>query len=57
MAIENIGKNPFCGKKLSGKLKGLYSFRVWPYRIIYQIYREIVTVVIVDIGHRQRIYG
>ena len=51
-----IADNPFVGKKLEGELTGLYSYRVWPYRIIYKIYKNILVVVIIHIGHRQGVY-
>jgi mRNA interferase RelE/StbE len=40
------------------KLKGNNAFRirVGNYRIIYEIYDEIITVVVVDIGNRKEIY-
>ncbi|MBI4225774.1 type II toxin-antitoxin system RelE/ParE family toxin, partial [Candidatus Roizmanbacteria bacterium] len=31
--------NPYLGKKLEGKLNDFYVYRVWPYRIIYKIYK------------------
>lgn len=51
-----IAVNPFVGKKLDGQLTGLYSFRVWPYRIIYKIEKNILLIVIISIGHRQGVY-
>jgi len=51
-----IAANPFIGKKLDGELLGLYSYRVWPYRIIYKIYKKILVVIIIHIGHRQGVY-
>lgn len=55
-AIDGLAKNPYRGKKLQGELQGLFSLRVWPYRVIYLIEKQKVTVVILDIGHRQNIY-
>lgn len=54
--IPLLSSNPFLGKKLSGKLKGFYSWRVWPYRIVYTIVRKELIVIIVDIDHRKNIY-
>ena len=50
-----IANNPFSGKKLSGKLEGVYSYRVWSYRIIYKIYKNLLLVII-RIGPRQGVY-
>ncbi|MEA2088407.1 MAG: type II toxin-antitoxin system RelE/ParE family toxin [Patescibacteria group bacterium] len=55
-ALDAIIQDPFSGKKLSGKKKGLYSFRVWPYRIIYIIKKMELIVFIIDIDHRQGVY-
>lgn len=56
VALPIIASDPFIGKKLSGKLNGLYSYQVWPYRIIYKIYKNILLVIIIHIGHRQSAY-
>ena len=55
-AIDGLKHEPFQGKKLQGELHGLYSLRVWPYRIIYQVKVHEVTIFILTIGHRQGIY-
>lgn len=51
-----LQNNPFVGKKLEGELKEYYGYRVWPYRIIYKIFKKILLIFIVRIGHRQGIY-
>lgn len=55
-ALLSLTKNPYLGKKLSGEYKDFWSYRVWPYRIIYQILSREITVLIVKIGHRQGVY-
>ena len=42
-------------KKLKNS-DGLYRVRVSDYRIIYRIEQEILTVLIVKIGHRREVY-
>jgi len=54
--LAHIQSNPLLGKKLSGKFSKLYSYRVWPYRIIYQPIKKILLVFVIRIGHRQGIY-
>lgn len=54
--IPLLAENPYIGKKLSGKLEGLFSYKVWPYRIIYRVYKKLVLVVIIRIGYRQVVY-
>lgn len=55
-AILDLAQDPLQGKKLEGKLKGQYSIRVWPYRIVYQIYKKELIISIIDVGHRQGVY-
>ena len=55
-AIDALALDPLQGKKLEGELKGQYSIRVWPYRIIYQIYKKELIIVIIEVGHRQGVY-
>ncbi len=51
-----IAKDPFLGKKLEGELKGYYSVRAWPYRIVYEIRKKELVIVVIKIGHRQGVY-
>jgi mRNA interferase RelE/StbE len=55
-AILNLSKNPRpAGYK---KLKGREGFRirVADYRIIYEIFDDILSVDVIDLGHRKDIY-
>ena len=52
-ALESI---PFVGKRLAGKLQGLYTLRAWPYRIIYRILKEQKIILVETIEHRQGVY-
>lgn len=55
-SIESLGENPRqpgC-KKLSGQEK--YRFRQGRYRIIYSIQDEELTIWIVTVGHRKKVY-
>jgi addiction module RelE/StbE family toxin len=55
-ALFQLQQDPFLGKSLLGKLHGFYSLRVWPYRIIYTIYKRDLVVFVVAIAHRQNAY-
>ena len=55
-AIDELRTNPFIGNKLDGDLDGFYAIRVWPYRIVYSIEKEIITVNILSVGHRKDVY-
>ncbi|PIU79263.1 MAG: type II toxin-antitoxin system RelE/ParE family toxin, partial [Candidatus Moranbacteria bacterium CG06_land_8_20_14_3_00_43_56] len=54
-AFSILAQNPFVGKKMKGEYEGSYSYRVWPYRIIYDIYKKELLVLVVRVGHRQRV--
>ena len=55
-ALISLEENPrpFGYIKLSGS--DAYRIRVGNYRIIYDIFDEILTVEVVNIGHRKEIY-
>ena len=53
-ALYGLGTNPYVGKKLIGKYTAYFSFRVWPYRIIYRIYQQELLILVIRIGHRPR---
>lgn len=56
IALEGLKSEPFAGKPLKFEFKGQYSLRVGFYRIIYQVEKRQVMVVVLDIGHRRDIY-
>lgn len=55
-AIENLAENP--RPKGYKKLKGRtgYRIRVGNYRIIYEIFDDILLIDVIDLGHRKDIY-
>ena len=53
-SLKSILTNPLEGKPLKEELKGLVSFRVSRFRIIYRIKKS--TIEIVALGPRNRIY-
>lgn len=55
-AIDRIAENPQIGNALCGNLKGLFKHRVGPYRIIYEIHRSRLLIIVIDIGHRREVY-
>lgn len=55
-ALLIIADNPFVGKRLDADYQGLWSYRVWPYRILYAIHQHAVTVLILRVGHRKDVY-
>lgn len=56
VVLRAICNDPFSGKKLEGDLKDYYSVRVPPYRIVYEIYKKELIIIVIRIGHRQGVY-
>ena len=57
--MEEISElaDPFSrGSGLKGNLVGLWRYRVGDYRVICDIQARVVTVFVVEIGHRSEIY-
>ncbi|MDR0854492.1 MAG: type II toxin-antitoxin system RelE/ParE family toxin [Clostridiales Family XIII bacterium] len=44
------------GKALTGNLKGFWRYRVGSYRILAEISDDVVTIFIIDIDHRSKVY-
>jgi len=55
-ALAVLAHEPHRGKKLRGDHKEERSYRVWPYRILYQIRKRELVILVIRIGHRQGIY-
>ena len=56
-AFQIIARDPMEeGKPLHGELKGLWSYRFGGYRILYEVRRGKLRVVVVDLGPRREIY-
>ena len=55
--IDNdLASNPGKDKELTGTFKGLYSYCVGNYRVIYAILHKIETILILQVGHRKEVY-
>ena len=55
-SLQGIKKDPFNGKALEGELKGIRSWRVGEYRILYRILKQELLVLVINIGNRQGVY-
>ena len=55
--IDALANNPFPPelKKLESEEK-FYRIRVGDYRVIYQVQKKILLVLVVNIGHRKEVY-
>lgn len=54
--LESLGRDPFQGKALKGQLRGMLSYRVGSYRILYRVERSELVVLVLDIGDRREVY-
>jgi mRNA interferase RelE/StbE len=55
-ALKTIAEDPYAGKSLKDDLKGLRSYRVKRYRIIYRVLPAKKQLKIIAIGPRKNIY-
>ncbi len=53
---EEIARNPLLGKPLHGALKDLRSQRIGNLRIIYQIIKSKLVVMVINLEHRKQVY-
>lgn len=54
--LTKLEENPLAGKKLEGEFKKIYSLRIWPYRILYEINTKVSRIEVHKILHRQSAY-
>jgi mRNA interferase RelE/StbE len=56
--IENkLTKDPkYLGKQLSGLFKGLRSFRIGEYRVIFRMSEDEILILVLRISHRKDVY-
>lgn len=56
-SVETLLKNPYPDGcvKLSGSQRS-FRIQVGPYRILYDIYEQIMIIEVVKVGHRKDIY-
>ena len=55
--LASIVLNPYMGKKLKGEYDGSYSVKVWPYRVIYDVCKHQLLVVVIKVKHRGGVYN
>lgn len=55
-ACSFLAEDPYIGKKLGGNFSGIYSLRVWPYRVLYRIFKDVIEVYIEEVYHRKDAY-
>jgi mRNA interferase RelE/StbE len=53
---KELCNDPFKGKALKGKYQGLFRFRIGVYRVIYEIKKSELVVILLRISHRKDAY-
>lgn len=56
LALRDLTTLPFSGKKLHGVHSDKYSIRVWPYRVVYKVYKKILVILVLGVTHRKDAY-
>lgn len=55
-AIDRLPENPFQGRKLKGDRESLRRIRVGSYRIIYEVRKRELLILVIKVSHRQHAY-
>lgn len=55
-AIEQLKAFPFAGSTLKGEFFGLRRIRIGDYRVIYEINKQELIILIVRVSHRREVY-
>lgn len=58
-AVQFLSENPFSELLKIKKLKGaetLFRIRIGSYRVVYNVQRSVLTVIVIKIGHRKEVY-
>jgi mRNA interferase RelE/StbE len=53
---REIARDPHAGKALSGRYKGLFSWRFSDYRIVYEILGKRLVILVLRVSHRKDVY-
>ncbi|MBI1910184.1 MAG: type II toxin-antitoxin system RelE/ParE family toxin [Deltaproteobacteria bacterium] len=53
---EEIAKDPFRGRPLKGRYKGLWKYRIRDWRIIYNIEKTTLIILVLRVRHRKDVY-
>ena len=54
--IDRLAENPYVGESLKGQLHGLRRIRIGAYRVIYEIRKSLLEVLVVRVAHRRSAY-
>lgn len=57
LAMQSLADNPYpvgC-RKMSGE-ENTFRIRVQNYRIVYEVHKKTITIIVLKIGHRKDVY-
>ena len=54
--IDRLSENPYLGNALKGELRGLRRLRVGDYRVLYEVRRGELVILVVRVAHRREAY-
>ena len=55
-AIDLLAENPFSGKALKGRLRGLRSLRARHFRVLYEVHKNALIVLVISVAHQSGVY-
>ncbi|MDE2803231.1 MAG: type II toxin-antitoxin system RelE/ParE family toxin [Chloroflexota bacterium] len=55
-AIDALGENPYAGQPLAGQFSGTRRIRVGTYRVLYEIHRDELWVLVIRVASRGSAY-
>ena len=55
-AIEKLRTNPNAGSALKGEFSGLRRIRIGDYRIVYEVQKKKLLILVVRVAHRREAY-
>ena len=56
LAIDTLGKDPHQGAQLKGSATGLRRMRVGSYRILFEVRKSELLILVLRVGHRRDVY-
>nr|MDK8532746.1 type II toxin-antitoxin system RelE/ParE family toxin [Gleimia europaea] len=54
--ISRLGNPHARGKALTGNFGGLWRYRVGDYRVICDVQSDVLTILVLRVGHRREVY-
>jgi mRNA interferase RelE/StbE len=56
VAIDSLREDPHQGTQLKGTRTGLRRLRVGRYRVIFEVQKDVLIVLVLRVGHRGDVY-